>query len=65
MLQHDLMYEEVVIVGNKSDFDKHRWQVDTQAGQEVSAAKFTSTGRGSKSQYFFYCNSQVLVNSGG
>lgn len=49
MLQHDLMYEEVVIVGNKSDFEKHRWQVDTQAGQKVSAEKFTSTGRGSKS----------------
>ena len=50
MLQHDLMYEEVVIVGNKSDFEKHRCQVDTHAGQEVSAAKFTSTGRGSKSR---------------
>lgn len=50
MLQHDLMYEEVVIVGNKSDFEKHRWQVDTQDGQEVSAAKFTSTGHGSKSR---------------
>lgn len=36
MNKHDLMYEEVVIVGNKSDFEKHRWQVDTQAGQEFA-----------------------------
>ncbi|XP_073238560.1 uncharacterized protein [Porites lutea] len=34
--KHDLMYEEVVIVGNKSDFEKRRWQVDTQAGQEFA-----------------------------
>lgn len=36
MNKHDLMYEEVVIVGNKSDFEKHRWQVDTQAGQKFA-----------------------------
>lgn len=36
MNMHDLMYEEVIIVGNKSDFQKQRWQVNTHMGEEFA-----------------------------
>lgn len=30
------MYEEVILVGNKCDFEKKSWEVDTHTGQEVN-----------------------------
>ena len=30
------MYEEVILVGNKCDFEEHRWEVDTRTGEEVT-----------------------------
>jgi len=30
------MFEEVILVGNKCDFDKERWEVDTHTGEEVN-----------------------------
>lgn len=30
------MYEEVILVGNKCDFDKKSWEVDTPTGEEVN-----------------------------
>ena len=29
------MYEEVILVGNKCDYDRKSWEVDTQTGKEV------------------------------
>lgn len=30
------MYEEVILVGNKCDFDEKSWEVDTRTGEEVN-----------------------------
>ena len=30
------MYEEVILVGNKCDFDEKKWEVDTRTGEEVN-----------------------------
>ncbi|XP_068744369.1 uncharacterized protein [Montipora capricornis] len=35
MNKHDLMQEEVILVGNKCDLEKQSWQVETQTGEEV------------------------------
>ena len=37
------MYEEVILVGNKCDYDRKSWEVDTQTGKEV------------KQHCFFFC----------
>lgn len=29
------MYEEVILLGNKCDYDRKSWEVDTQTGKEV------------------------------
>lgn len=36
MNKHNLMYEEVILVGNKSDYDRKSWEVDTQTGKEFA-----------------------------
>jgi len=30
------MYEEVILVGNKCDFEEKKWEVDTHTGEEVN-----------------------------
>lgn len=36
MNKHDLMQEEVILVGNKCDLEKQSWQVETQTGEEFA-----------------------------
>lgn len=36
MNKHNLMYEEVILVGNKCDYDRKSWEVDTQTGKELA-----------------------------
>lgn len=36
MNKHDLMYEEVILVGNKCDYEKESWEVDTRTGEEFA-----------------------------
>ncbi|KAJ7394119.1 Ras- protein Rab-13 [Desmophyllum pertusum] len=36
MNKHELLYEEVIIVGNKCDFEKENWEVDTHTGEEFA-----------------------------
>jgi len=37
MNKHELMYEEVILVANKCDFDEKRWEVDTRTGEEFAS----------------------------
>ncbi|XP_078360338.1 ras-related protein Rab-13-like [Oculina patagonica] len=36
MNEYQLMYEEVVLVGNKCDFEEKSWEVDTHTGEEFA-----------------------------
>jgi len=36
MNKHDLMFEEVILVGNKCDFEERSWEVDSHTGEEFA-----------------------------
>ena len=37
------MFEEVILVGNKCDFEERSWEVDSHTGEEVTVFYFCCT----------------------
>lgn len=51
------MFEEVILVANKCDFEKRSWKVDTHIGEEVNTFHFSLP----KLRFLLY-NIIIIVN---